>query len=439
MYAPGGFLGSELGDVEVVPRGDELHLFHLTLPNHDVVGHAVTRDGIEWHPRTPALRTGDPGEPDDDQIWTMGVAEERGRWHMLYTALSTVDRGRVQRVGLATSDDLVSWQKRGIVAQADPRHYDLTGHRRPWVAFRDPKPVRVGDRWYATVCANDVEHHGVVGLLGSADLRTWTVEPPLFGPTRWFELECPQVFDLDGRWVLTASVMEDRSQRYWVADDFFGPYRAPPDNRLAPPGHYAARVCRWRGRTLLFAMHRGKDGNRLLSPLELRTTGDAITAHPWEGWADYEQDTQRETGGVLSAGAKPERLPDPWVAAHFHYAAKVELRCRAAGFDFAVRGRHFLRVEWVPGEGAVRLLRCAPGNDGRGHPWFDYEVLAEAPCGPPESIALRVAGGEIEAVADGRVVLSTWAPVEEGKVSLFAEDGALQVERTRFTHLRCPG
>ncbi|MBA3414102.1 MAG: hypothetical protein H0U10_02615, partial [Chloroflexia bacterium] len=46
MYAPRGFGLSELGDIDVVATGDALHLFHLTLPNHDVVQHAVSDDGL---------------------------------------------------------------------------------------------------------------------------------------------------------------------------------------------------------------------------------------------------------------------------------------------------------------------------------------------------------------------------------------------------------
>lgn len=38
-YAPRGLIGPELGDDEVFAAGDELHMFHLTLPNHDVVQH----------------------------------------------------------------------------------------------------------------------------------------------------------------------------------------------------------------------------------------------------------------------------------------------------------------------------------------------------------------------------------------------------------------
>ena len=46
---------------------------------------------------------------DDLATWTGSVIEHDGSWHMLYTGVSTVERGLVQRIGLATSTDLVTW------------------------------------------------------------------------------------------------------------------------------------------------------------------------------------------------------------------------------------------------------------------------------------------------------------------------------------------
>ena len=439
MYAPGGFAGSELGDVEVVAAGDVLHLFHLTLPNHDVVGHAVSRDGLAWVACPPALRTGAPGEVDDDMLWTMGVAHDGARWQMLYTALATRDGGRVQRVARATSDDLVHWTKAGIVATAARPHYASSAKGAPWVAFRDPKPVRVGNRWWAPVCARSAEDAGVVGLLASDDFATWTLEAPLLGPTRYFELECPQLFELGGRWYLLASVMEDRSQRYWMADAPEGPFRAPVDNRLGPPGHYAGRVCAWRGGLAMFSMHRMARGNRLLSPLRLHAREDgSLECRPFGAWDTYVASRVKESGGTLSAGVAPALMPDPYTGRHFRYEARVRFDCRAGGFVFGRRSRRAYWVEWLPAEHRVRLRRAGPSTDAEGHPWFEDEVLCEAPCPAPSRIEVRVVDGEVEVAADGRVVLSTWMPAVEGRIALFAESGDLEVTAAMFSALNPP-
>jgi len=218
MYTPRGFGASELGDIEIVPDGDDLHLFHLTLPSHDVVQHAVSQDGLAWTPLSAALRTGDPGDVDDDQIWTMSITARAGDlgYVMLYTALATRDDGRVQRVAAATSDDLIQWTKlEGNAAiEADGRWYEHDPATTGTVSWRDPKPVRIGERFVATVCARDNRgprpRRGCVGLMVSDDLERWDVCPPLFAPQRYWDLECPQLFTTgngsDERWYLLASI-----------------------------------------------------------------------------------------------------------------------------------------------------------------------------------------------------------------------------------------
>ena len=76
MYVPRGYFSSEIaGHIVVVPDGDVLDLFHLTFPNHDVVAHMVSPDGLAWKRLPPALTTGTPGQWDDDMIWDICVAE----------------------------------------------------------------------------------------------------------------------------------------------------------------------------------------------------------------------------------------------------------------------------------------------------------------------------------------------------------------------------
>src|SRR4051812_20371756 len=126
MYAPRGFGLSEVGDVEVFPERDRLHLYHLTLPNHDAVQHVVSDDGLAWTQVSDALRTGDPGDCDDDMIWTMSVTARDNVYYMVYTALARAENGQIQRTGLATSTDLIHWNKShsNPVAEADPRWYE---------------------------------------------------------------------------------------------------------------------------------------------------------------------------------------------------------------------------------------------------------------------------------------------------------------------------
>jgi hypothetical protein len=47
--------------------------------------------------------------------------------------------------------------------------------------------------------------------------------------------------------------MEDRTQRYWVAESLNGPYRTPANNRLMPEfSHYAGNLVQYRSKELFF-------------------------------------------------------------------------------------------------------------------------------------------------------------------------------------------
>ncbi len=304
MFAPRGFGQSELGKFDVFSDGERLHLFALTLPNHDVVIHASSEDGLAWRMLPNALATGNPGACDDDEIWSVSVAERDGRYAMLYTALARAEDGLVQRTALATSDDLLAWQKvpGNPVAEADERWYAVGPHAAGRVSWRDPKPVRIGDTYYAPLCAHEragpLLRRGCVGLLSSPDLIAWEARPPLFAPRRSWDLECPQVFTVEDAWYLTASVSEDRTQRYWIAPDFTGPYTVPADGgALAPTGYYAGRVCHWDGLDLLFCQvtaeidRKGfarRAGKFVAAPLVLtRRANGRLSRRSYPGWAAY--------------------------------------------------------------------------------------------------------------------------------------------------------
>lgn len=117
IYKPLAYY-SDLGDVEIIEYEGKPHLFHLILQNRDFVGHAVSDDGLSWKALPPAIRTGDPGNYDDDMIRTVSVTRHQDQFYMLYSATSRKlmengisEGGRIERFGVATSKDLISWKK----------------------------------------------------------------------------------------------------------------------------------------------------------------------------------------------------------------------------------------------------------------------------------------------------------------------------------------
>lgn len=253
----------------------DYHVFYLQAPRsigdpdqrhwNASIGHAVSRDLRSWTVLPDALHPGERGAFDDQSTWTGSVLRAEGCWQLFYTGVSTRDEGRVQRIGAAVSDDLVSWTKAGPLLEADPRWYErlepAAWHEEAW---RDPWVFRyepTGDyRMFLTARAKDgpPDGRGVIGHARSVDLRSWEVLPPLTEPGEYGHLEVPQLVEIDGRCYLLFSVYEWahsllRRRRaaavsgthYLVADLPLGPYDSLGDEFLAADrqgGRYAGKI-----------------------------------------------------------------------------------------------------------------------------------------------------------------------------------------------------
>ena len=242
------------------------HLFHLVLPNHDFIAHAVSEDGLNWQRVKNALFVGEPGAWDDDMLWTMHVSadpDHHGRWRMFYTGLSRREYGRIQRVGMAVSDDLLRWERIDndcFPLEVSGEHYESSvDEGRKWVSFRDPyfflDPAS-GRRLLlsaARVNQGPLVRRGCVGVAEETKPNHFVFHPPLHRPGLYDDVEVPNLFNMDGRYFLLGSIREDTKVHYWYSDSVDGPYQNFFDNVLLPSGNYAARVCRWEDQWLLFA------------------------------------------------------------------------------------------------------------------------------------------------------------------------------------------
>ncbi len=294
MYASHGFLRSDIGDVDVLYHDGQFHLFHLVLPNHDFIAHAVSDDGLNWRRVKNALFVGDPGSWDDDMLWTMHVSpdpEHQGAWRMFYTGLSRGEYGRVQRVGMAWSNDLMHWQRidSGLYPlEVGKKHYEHSADEgRKWVSFRDPffyRDPESGARLLlasARVNRGPLIRRGCVSVAREVEPNRFEFEEALHHPGLYDDVEVPNLFRLDGRYFLLGSIREDTKVHYWYSDEVMGPYENFFDNVLLPRGNYAARICRRGDEVLLFnffarqEQHYGREiTKKLLPPPKLLVTDE---------------------------------------------------------------------------------------------------------------------------------------------------------------------
>ena len=225
------------------------------------IGHAVSADLRSWRLAADALVPAGAPSWDDLATWTGSVVRgPGGRWFLFYGGVSRAEDGRVQRIGLATSDDLFSWRRHGAepLLEADSRWYErLHSSSWPEEAWRDPWvfPDPNGAGWHMLVTAR-ANHgpergRGVVGHARSPDLLRWEVRPPLTRPAGFGHLEVPQVAVVDGQpLLLFCTNSTDRpdarpADRVWMLP---GPSPAGPwDMTLARPVRcdlYAPRLVR---------------------------------------------------------------------------------------------------------------------------------------------------------------------------------------------------
>lgn len=249
MYSGSGFSDWEIGDITIIIHKGVYHLFHLIIPNHDYIAHAVSKDCISWRRVNNALFVGHPGEWDDDMLWTMHVCEVQGKFEMYYTGLQRKDRGVISRVGLAESDNLIDWKKnRKYIFPIEPKglfYETASTNPRTWLSFRDPFRFEYKDDVFLLVAARTIT--GPVsrrGCIGIVKITNDIVElmPPLLYPGVYDDVECPCAFELNGRYYLIGSIREDIMVRYWFAPEFLGEYHSFHADVILPEGNYAARV-----------------------------------------------------------------------------------------------------------------------------------------------------------------------------------------------------
>ena len=291
MYSSQGFQRSELGDVEIFRHEGFYHMFHLVLPNHDYIAHAVSEDGFLWRRVNNALFIGEPGEWDDDMLWTMSVSpdprNEKG-WRLFYTGISRKEQGMIQRIGVARSEDLFHWEKDRSgdypLSITGPWYEESVEEGRNWVSCRDPfyfRDVETGNSLLlvsARVPYGPVIRRGCVGIAMEAEPDRFEWLPPLFFPRMYDDIEVPGLYRLNGRYYLLGNIKEDIKVHYWSAGSLFGNYESPGDNVLLPQGNYAARITREENRLLLWnffnTTRSGNPARILPPPVEVKVAED---------------------------------------------------------------------------------------------------------------------------------------------------------------------
>jgi beta-fructofuranosidase len=277
------------------------------------IGHAISTDLRNWTILPDALVPSAELAFDDLATWTGSVLRAPdGMWHMYYTGVSGATAGhQIQRIGLATSRDLITWRKHPAspILDADERWYRRNLNT-PYEAWRDPWvfPDPEGHGWHMVLTAKskygDPYDCGVLGHARSDDLMRWDAQPPLSAPgAGFFHLEVPQVEVVEGRPILLFSCLRpypmvinnpNRSvpvtAGVWSCpgDSLLGPFDLTRAQPLTGDALYSGRIIRDRdNRWVVLAFHcHGPDG---------AFVGEISDPMP-VGWSDAGTLVLQETG-----------------------------------------------------------------------------------------------------------------------------------------------
>jgi len=238
--------------------GLDCHVFYLQAPKslgdeklrhwNVSIGHAVSKDLTNWSVLPDALSSSQDEEAFDNYTtWTGSIIRHADTWYMFYTGTRKQEKGLVQRIGFATSQDLISWTKNPAnpVIEADPTWYELQNQtgwhdrawRDPWI-FRHPDTGRFHALITARVNYGPSDERGVIGHAVSEDLHRWEVLPPITPPGKFGHMEVPQIVEIRNRYYLIFSVSSEMyAQKHLLelnSDPLHGSHYLIGDHPLGP-------------------------------------------------------------------------------------------------------------------------------------------------------------------------------------------------------------
>lgn len=223
---------------DVIPYFEDgwYHLFYLSpvAPDGDRLRsaweHVRSTDLVLWE-SMPTVLVPEAGAPDVDGAWTGSVARVGEQWIAYYTARDLSSDDGEQTLAIASSRDLVHFDKQPDpgLPYPDPLDWDVDN-------WRDPFVFRAGDGYHMLITARrPTEGHnrtGAVAVSDSVDGRRWSTPRLFYDASGTFCPECPDLRYLDATRVLSFSTFTDRRATVFRIHDGEGwrvPRNAEPD------------------------------------------------------------------------------------------------------------------------------------------------------------------------------------------------------------------
>lgn len=276
-YAPEEY---SIWDSWVVEKDGTFYLIHLKGLKGDKVydtnkenkrgyGIATSGDLLHWEEQDEILNAGDSNsEYVVDFHYTGSAIVHEGRCYVFFT----MRKWGGQRIGVAWSDDMVTWTEYtgNPVLEPDPKWFigfnpinygqstsSVWTDRidcRDFLVIKDPEGN--GFIGYFVASAEGIYENSpvaVIGIARSNDLLNWTQSGIVYTPTGVSMPEMVDVFKMGDKWYMTLTTGKDnggidmfsdpyisRAQMYAVADSPDGPFVEDPTDNVVIGGQYSS-------------------------------------------------------------------------------------------------------------------------------------------------------------------------------------------------------
>lgn len=235
-----------IGDCFPLYAKDKYYIYYLKLndSNQFVWSVAISDDLINIKEEYDVLL---PGEDEslDHTLLSGCVYFENDTFYAFYSSHGNNGRYNIM---LATSYDGINFKKTNAILFEPNDDYEKLD------TWRDPEIFYEDGVYHMLFCAkennvNNTLYSGCVGHATSSDLLTWTLQKPFYSPAIATTLECPDLFKLDNKYVLTYYWHDTK---YLSANSFNGKYRK---NIISSPSNFdfmAAKALQDQNRTIEF-------------------------------------------------------------------------------------------------------------------------------------------------------------------------------------------
>jgi hypothetical protein len=238
-------------------KADSLyHVFYTRGPDYsqsspmasDSIGHATSPDMKCWTFHPPVLAV-QGGTWENGALWAPFVMEKPGGGYIMY--YTGVDSNCVQRIGIATSEDLFTWTEYSNNPVFRPATswaaWDSTVQ---WSSCRDPHIYYENGIYYMLVTVTTNNGTGAVGSAISTDLFNWTDNGPIYvhsGVYPWHAIESCFLLKRNDKYRMFFSEQDSPpGTSYMASDSLYSGWdigtRRVVDSGIAPEVLYEAGV-----------------------------------------------------------------------------------------------------------------------------------------------------------------------------------------------------